>query len=254
MTILASAAQVIGCYGPDCTALSVSDVVARLGMPKSNASRLLRTMRDVGLLEAIGETKRYRPSLSLLTAVRSYFRSSTLLERANEVVAAISAEFGHTGYVSARHGGQVIGVSDHQGSNPLRVASNVGRGLPAAASATGRSLLARLSDEEVRALHADGLEIPSPNAPQSVDELIARLAEVRRTGLSTSNDESTRGVYALAVAVGDPQTGEEVSLCIVCPAATTEDTERQAIAAALLNGARAIAAMTGDTTLAASKE
>lgn len=246
MTILASAADVLRCFNADRASLSVTDLVAALGMPKSNASRLLRAMRDVGLLDAVGDTKRYRPGLAVVEAARVYLRSSTLIERADAVVAEISARCGHTGYVSVRDGASVAAVTDHPGTNALRVASNIGRRLPAAASATGRSLLARLTDEEVRALHPDGLDPPSPRAPQTVDELLERIALVRREGISRSHDEATRGADAVAVAVGDPRTGEAVSLCLVFPAAITDEAEREAIAQALKDGAAKIAALTGD--------
>ena len=54
MSILAAAAQVFRCFRHDCVSLTLTDLVAMSGMPKSNASRLLRSMRDAGLLETIG--------------------------------------------------------------------------------------------------------------------------------------------------------------------------------------------------------
>lgn len=246
MTILASAAQVLRCYGGDCTDLTVTDLVARLGMPKSNASRLLRAMRDVGLLETIGETKRFRPGLLLAEAAAVYRRASTLIERADAVVARVSAACGHTGYVTVRDGTDVAAVTDHPGTDALRVVSTIGRRLPAFASATGRSLLARLPEAEVRRLYSGGLAPPSPQSPQTLDELVERLAQIRRDGYATSFDEANRGVAALAVAVADGRTGEAVSLCIACPAATTDENQRRAIALELRAGAADIATVTGD--------
>lgn len=246
MTILASAAEVIRHLAAGGGPVSVTDLVTRLGMPRANASRLLRTMRAVGLLETVGETKRYRPSLAVLEAARAYVRSSTLVGRADEAVAAISARCGHTGYVSILEGRWVAAVTDHPGSHALRVASSIGRRLPAAATATGRSLLARLADAEVERLFAGGLEPASPRAPQSLAELLERLARVRRDGFALSEEETIRGVCGIAAAVGDPSTGEAVALCIVCPAATSEPAERAAIARELRAAALAIGRLTGD--------
>ncbi|OYU47356.1 MAG: transcriptional regulator [Rhizobiales bacterium PAR1] len=246
MTILASAAHVLRCFDSECTEVTVSDLVTRLGMPKSNASRLLRAMRAVGLLETVGASKRYRPGRLLVDLARVYRRSSTLLEHASAVVAKVSSACGHTGYVSIQDGMMVMAVTDHPGSNALRVVSTIGRRLPAFASATGRSLLARLPDGEVKRLYATGLKPPSPSAPQSVEELLERLGRIRESGIATSSDEATRGADALAVAVGDPATGEEVSLCIVLPASAVDAAERAAIGQALYEGAAEIAALTGD--------
>ena len=247
MSILASASTVLKCFSEECPEVTVSDLVRRLGMPKSNASRLLRAMRDAGLLETVGDSKRFRPSLMLLNVGRVYRRSSSLVERADAVVKQVSQECGHTGYVSKRDDAFIVAVTDHQGTNALRVVSTVGRLLPAFASATGRSLLARMSDDQVRALYPDGLPpAPSAKAPQNLDDLLERLAAIRRAGYATSYDEASRGVAAIAVAVGDRLTGEEVALCIVFPLTTSDTAEQAAITRALLEGASKIAAMGDD--------
>jgi hypothetical protein len=49
-----------------CTELTVTDLVARIGLPESNASRLSRAMRDAGLLETVWQRKRYRRGLRQL--------------------------------------------------------------------------------------------------------------------------------------------------------------------------------------------
>lgn len=242
MSILFSASQVLQAYSLERPHLTVSDLSRLLSMPKSNASRLLRAMRDAGFLETVGDSKMYRPSALVLNAGRVYQQSVPLIMRADEVVTRISEETGHTGYVSKRIGTDVAVVADHSGTNALRVVNSIGRRLAAFASATGRTLLARLDDAEIAALYPDPLDPPSPNAPQTFAELMERVAQVRRDGYAESNDEANRGVGALAVAVNDPATGEAVSLCIAYPASAITEEERARILQALLDGARAIAA------------
>lgn len=246
MSILLSAADVLRCFSVDRAHLTVTETAELLGAPKSTTSRLLRGMLDAGFLETIGVTKKYRPSALLYEAGRLYRDSSSLITRAHEIVTKVCALTGHTGYVSKRQGGEIFAVTDQPGSNALRVASSIGRRLEAFASATGRTLLARLSDDKVRQIYADPLKPPSPTAPQSVDELLARLATVRRLGFAESHDESNRGVGAIAVAVGDPETAEEVSLCISFPAAMITPAERLTIIESLRAGAAEIAAVTRD--------
>lgn len=249
MGILANAAQVLRCFEGEAGELTFTDVVRATGLPKSNASRLLRAMRDVDLLETTTDQRLYRPGPVVHAASRAKRRASPLIARADAVVARICAECGHTGYVSRREGREVMAVTDHPGTHALRVVSSIGRRLPAFASATGRSLLARLDDAEVRALHPEPFAAPSDHAPQSARELLARLRRVRRDGFATSHDEATRGVDAVAVAVGDPSRGEEASLCVVFPAAMVDAAERLRIARALHAGAQEIAALTGDDKL-----
>jgi len=251
MGVLNAAAEVLRCFGPDRLELTVTDVVALRRAPKSSTSRLLRAMRDAGLLETVGDSKRYRPGILLFELGQSYRAGSTLVARAHEVVSGIVDRVGHTGYVSVRDGLDVMGLTYVAGHNVLRVGTPVGRRLPLTASATGRTLLARLDDDKVRALFPDTLPQPSPRAPRTLDELTARLQAVRRNGFAESDGEANPGVGALAAAVGDPETDEAVSLCITYPQSTVTAVERRQIIDGLLDGARSIATIIGDTRCAA---
>jgi DNA-binding IclR family transcriptional regulator len=246
MTTLDTAAGILRCFNTTRTEITVTEAAALLSLPKSNTSRLLRAMRDAGFLETVGDSKRYRPG-PLVVGVGQLFRTaSSLIGRADAVVARIVAAVGHTGYVSIRDGGEVTGLTYHPGTNALRVATPVGRPLAAHSSATGRSLLARLSDETIRELFAGPWQPVSPTAPQSLVDLFERLVAVRRLGFAESHDEANRGVGALATAVGSPETGEAVSLCIAYPLSTVTADERDDIIARLLAGAREVAALVGD--------
>lgn len=246
MSILLSAADVFRCFSSTRHDVTVTDLVALLDMPKSNASRLLRTMRDAGLLETVGDSKRYRPSVLLHQVGHIYRFAASLIDRADAVVSRIAAEVGHTGYISVRRGADIVGVTAHPGHHALRVVTAIGDRLEAFASSTGRVLLARLPDAEIRELYPDGFAPPSPTAPQSLDELLARLAVVRRQGYAESHDEAVRGVHAISVAVGDPVSGDEVAICISFPAAIVSQQERHTIIQALGQGAAEIAALTRD--------
>jgi DNA-binding IclR family transcriptional regulator len=246
LSILLAAADVLRCFSSTRHDVTVTDLVALLDMPKSNASRLLRTMRDAGLLETVGDSKRYRPSVLLHQAGQVYRFSASLIDRADAVVARVSAEIGHTGYISVRQGTDIIGVTAHPGRHALRVVTAIGDRIAAFASSTGRALLARLPDDEIRRLYAGGFAPPSATAPQSFDELFARLAAERARGYAESEDEAVRGVGAISVAVGDPVSGDEVALCISFPAAMASAAERAAIITSLGLGAAEIAAITKD--------
>lgn len=246
MSILLAAADVLRCFSSTRHDVSVTDLVTLLGMPKSNASRLLRAMRDAGMLETVGETKRYRPSVLLHQAGQVYRFSASLVDRADAVVARVAGEVGHTGYVSVRQGSDIVGVTAHPGRHALRVVTAIGERISAFASSTGRALLARLPDDEVRRLYPSGFAPPSATAPRDLDDLLRRLAIVRAEGYAESDDEAVRSVGAISVAVGDPATGEAVALCVSFPAATATAEERDTIIRSLSAGAAAIAAVTKD--------
>lgn len=253
MAILDNAADVLRCFTPQRLELSLTEIVSLLGTPKSSTSRLLRAMREAGFLEVAPGSRRYRPGIMIFELGTTYRRASTLLARADEAVGRLSRRFGHTGYVSVLDGADVVGVAHHEGSSTLRVGTPIGRRLAAFASSTGRSLLARRTDAEVRALHPGPLHPASPHSPADITALLALLAEVRRCGFATSLEEVNPGVGALAVAVGERGSGEEVSLNLVYPLATVSASERQAMLNALQAEAQEIATLVDDPWHAARK-
>ena len=238
MSILRNAADVLKCFSKETPSLTVTEVVRRLGIPKANASRLLKSMREAGMLETIGDSFRHRPGRMLLRLTVAYRSSSPLIARASEVVGEVSKRFGHTGYISVLDGGKVTGIADFPGTNALRVVGAIGRQLEAHKSATGRSLLARMSDEQV-ATFVTGND--------DIGDLHEKLAEIRQNGVSLSSQEATPGVDAIAIAVGDPATDEAVSLCLVYPNALVSDENRDEMITALSSGATRIADELGDT-------
>jgi DNA-binding IclR family transcriptional regulator len=254
MSILLTAGSVLRCFGTDRTELTVTEVAALTGMAKSTASRVLRTMRESGLLDAVGTSKRFRPGVLLIEVGLLYRLGSTLLAAADRAVAELVEEFGHTGYLSVREGREVLGITYHQGRTLIRVGTPIGRRLPADGSATGRALLARLDDTSVRALYAPGFTPASPNSPQTLEALLESLQHVRHTGLARSHDEASAGIEGLAVAVGNPLTGEDMALCVVYPLSAASPQMRADITAALVRQARHVAMAFGDhncTALAA---
>ncbi|MFV0383247.1 IclR family transcriptional regulator [Paracoccus sp. (in: a-proteobacteria)] len=232
MSVLHKAGEVLRLFGAGCTDLTVTEVATRLSMPKANASRLLKAMREAGMLEAIGGSRRHRPGRMMLDLPAAFRRSSDLIGRCSVAIAQVNHRFGHTCYISVLEGREVTAVADFEGSNPLRVVSMIGRRLPAATTSTGRTLLARRPDAEIRALY--------PNDP-GLERLLARVAQTRAEGFAYSSDESIPGVDTLAIAVGDPATDEMVSLCIVYPHAIDTPAERHEMLAALAGAAARIA-------------
>jgi DNA-binding IclR family transcriptional regulator len=95
-------------------------------------------------------------------------------------------------------------------------------------------MLARLDDAAVRARYTAPLEPPSPNAPQTMDELLAALAVVRDKGWSMATDESLPGVESIAVCIEDPEGGEQVAICISYSAAMISANEKTRIVTSLM--------------------
>jgi DNA-binding IclR family transcriptional regulator len=232
MNSVGNVAKVLRLFTPERSVLSVTEVAQLLSLPKSSSSRLLKAMAESGLLASSGGAG-YRVGNLIFETSRRHRVNSTLAVIADEALARIAKATGHTGYIAILDGTDVLGLRMRPGSKPLRVVTAPGDRLPAFCSSTGRALLARLDDEAVRALYPAPLQPPSPNAPQTIDDLLSALALVREKGWSQATDESLPGVESLAVCVEDRESGEQVAICISYSAAMISANEKSRIATLL---------------------
>lgn len=229
MNSVDNVAKVLRLFTPDRSVLSVTEVSQLLALPKSSTSRLLKAMAETGLLAVTERGAGYSVGNLIFETSRRHRAHSTLSVIADEALARIVKATGHTGYVAMLDRTEVLGLRMRPGSKPLRVVTSPGDRLPAFCSSTGRAMLARLDDAAVRALYPALLQPPSPNAPQTIDDLLAALATVREKGWSQATDESLPGVEAIAVCVEDRESGERVAICISYSAAMISANEKSRI-------------------------
>jgi len=247
MSILEGTADVLRLMSRLKRGVTMSDVVEHLGLPKSTASRMLKQLGEFGFLERDPRTLVYHPGLLLLEVAHQVRRNSSLADHVVEALEALRGETGHTGYLSVRDAREVLVLRVLPGMHALRVMTNPGSRSPAAATSTGRALLARLPDEEVVRLYADGVLDGTLTSPQTPVELLARLAEVRQRGWAVAIDEAVSGAASVSCAVGDPQSGEAQAFCLTFPAGMATPTEVERIAALLTQHAVRIGRTVGDS-------
>lgn len=235
MTALRNTVKVLRCFTPSRPELTVTEVSTLLGMPKSNLSRLMRAMHEAGMLDASGRGRGYRLGEWLQGLGELASQTHTFHARASAAARRLSDQLGHAGYVSSLVGTHMVGLAHHAGSYPQQVGVPLGSRLPVDACATGRAMLASMSDAEVRQLLGGQVSHATDQSPRDFDDLLARLAQVREQGYAESQHEATADTCALAVAVQDPQTGERLCLCLTYPIQALSASERkQAIELLLL--------------------
>jgi DNA-binding IclR family transcriptional regulator len=250
MTVLQTAAQVFRLIADRERDVTVSDISAGLSLPKSSASRLLRQLAECGMLERDPRSKAYRPSLLMLEVAHQVRASAPLVPRMEAALRQLVHETGHTGYISVldASGAHVTVLRVQNGAHPLRVLTQPGHRLPAFATSTGRALLARLSDDAVRARYAQGIgAVASQRAPRSVDALLEELRRVREQGWAMAVDEALQGVGSISSSVREPETGDAYAFCLSFPAALAGRSLIDTLTARLVGEARSIGRAAGDS-------
>ena len=193
--------QALDVLAEDDGGLGVVDVARRLGVDKSQASRMLRVLADQGLAERDPASRVYRlgPRVFAYAAVVSERR---LLRIAPPVLERLVQETGERAHLSALDGTAVLTLLSHSPPHAVQAAGWTGRSVPAYCTAAGRALLLDHEPARLRALFEDvELQPRGPNAVATVEELHARVQEAAERGYAVADEELEPGLVAVAAPV-----------------------------------------------------
>lgn len=179
--------------------MTLTEVAVAASLPKSSALNLLVT------LEATGMVRRSHGGWVLgykaLELGQSVLATTDLVSEFRRLVAFQPTLRGDTTLLAVLDGMDVLYLARHDGQAQVRLASDVGRRLPAVVTGLGKAMLASLPEEELERRLATVTELPRPTrrSHRTVDELRNDLRQVRTKGFAVDLEENTIGVTCFAV-------------------------------------------------------
>ncbi|TNC26548.1 IclR family transcriptional regulator [Amycolatopsis alkalitolerans] len=204
--------------------LSLSDLHAKTGFPRSSLHGLLRTLYEAGWLEADPGTARYRLGVRALICGTAYLDRDPAIPYATEALEAVRERTGFTAHYARRDGAQVVYLETRESRHSTHLVSRVGRTLPAHATALGKALLAELTQAEIGALFPAGLPALTPRTITSLDGLLAECEATRQRGFAAEVEEGSPGVRCVAAVVPYRIPGTDAMSCSI-PVGEVTDAE-----------------------------
>ncbi|HTZ02437.1 MAG TPA: IclR family transcriptional regulator [Xanthobacteraceae bacterium] len=188
---------VAGCSEPP----SFSQLLGRLGIPRSSLFHLLTNLLSRNFLERDPQTERYRLGREVAAIARKVQRPS-LRDRIAPLLDALSAEVSETCGFYVRAGGTVEVVASAISTQALTYTMKVGMTAPLYAVSGGKIALAELGAREFdRYLAGADFAPVTPRTIRSKAALKKEIQKVRATGFAYSHEEFTLGITAIATAV-----------------------------------------------------
>jgi DNA-binding IclR family transcriptional regulator len=184
-----------------------SELARRLGLPKSSIANICAALADAGLARRVGTGFALGRKLAELGG--AYLASVDQIQEFYDVCHELEAGSDETIQLAVLDGIEMTYLARHDGRQPVRLTSQIGRRLPASVTATGKAALASLDvDEVVRRF--EGVELPTltRRSLPNVEALLADLDVVRRRGYSMDDEETVEGVVCFGVAIPGRQPGE----------------------------------------------
>jgi IclR family KDG regulon transcriptional repressor len=228
MSSLDSAIRILRSLSAQKPTLRVSDVSAELDLPKSTASRLLKTLSDGGLLERLEGSRQYSAGPLLLQLGGLYVSTHSVLDLVDRVLAELVESFSFTGYAGILDALDVVVLRQWQGSHPLRLVLDVGSRVPALHTAMGVALLADRDDAQIAAMLG-------PSAP------FERIGQCRRKGWVEVPCPTVPGITAIGAVIKSADRGQpSIGISMSFPDHAADRRLRGEMAAKLVEAVREI--------------
>jgi len=230
--------------------LELASIADQLNMPRSAAHRLLVDLVRTGYVRQPRELGSYMLTTKLVSLGLSFLSVSGIVDFSQPLLDRLAEISGELVRLSVVDGERLTWVARAQGARQgLRYDPDMGSDARLSCSASGLAWMAALDDEQALALASrQGLGRPKeygPNAPRTLQEMLARVHAARERGYSTTVDTYTLGLSAMAAPVrlaGQPPIGV---ITIAGPSARFTEARMDALAPELLAIAEQMAAASG---------
>lgn len=136
----------------------LGQVAERLGVHKSTALRLLRTLHEHGLVYR-QQDQRYRLGARLFALAQEAVENLDVREIAHAHLVELNANCGHTVHLAVYEENEVLYIDKVESRYPVRMYSRIGKPVAITVAAVAKLLLADLSEAERRAI-AEKLDYP----------------------------------------------------------------------------------------------
>jgi IclR family transcriptional regulator, KDG regulon repressor len=218
----------------------ISALAEKTGYTKSNVHRLLQTLCQLGWVRQIDRTD-YRLSLKLWEIAQDWLLRFDLPRVAAPSLAKLAAATEETVHLAVLERGDVVFIATIETSKPVRIYVPKGSRAPAYCTATGKAILAFLSDSDLGVVQ------------ESLDGGAARrlsieLERTRKRGYAINNAEWQDGVNGVAAPVFMGASNTVIaSVGVFGPAIRVNPTVIRRIGPDIRSAANAISRAIGDT-------
>ncbi|MHB9859424.1 IclR family transcriptional regulator [Streptomyces sp. YIM S03343] len=215
-------------------------VAGHLGVHKSTALRILRTLHEHGLVYRQSD-QRYRLGVRLFALAQEAVENLDVREIAHPHLERLGAECGHTVHLAVYEDGEVLYVDKVDSRHPVRMYSRIGSPLAITVAAVAKVLLADLPEAERRTV-AERLDYPrhTPRSTPDAAAFLTELAAVREQGWAVDLGGHEKSVNCVAAPVRGADGRVVAAISVSAPSAAVGTADLLALLPTLRRTAEAV--------------
>jgi DNA-binding IclR family transcriptional regulator len=221
--------------------LTNSEISHKLGIPKSSASYILRTLERRGYLRRSAETARYQLGLKILSLGGDVRANLDLAEVAQPFMRALQERIHLTIHLAVLDQGEAVYIEKVEAPGFFKVNTWVGRRMFLHSTSVGKVLLAWLPKAEVETLmRQQGMKKRTPRTITTVAKLLADLERVKEQGYAVDDEENSVGARCAGAPIFDGEGNVSAALGVSGTLTQMDEASLPKIVEALKDAARRI--------------
>lgn len=184
--------------------MTISELVAATGLPKSTIHRILATFTSRHYVEKNEETSVYSLGYKFVELASLYLNKIVLKTEAEPIMHTLSQIFHATTFLGVLENNEVMYLHKTDQRNSLRLYTSIGKREPLYCTALGKVLLAAMPVKQFEHIARQlSYEPYTPSSITNYEDLAREIALVRKRGYATDYGEHTRDSSCLAVPIYD---------------------------------------------------
>ena len=201
---------------------TITEIAVSIHLAKSSVSNLLVTLEAAGMVRR--SASGWVLGFKVLELGQAVLASTDLVAEFRRVVSGLPYLRADTTLLAVLDGIDVLYLARHDGQQQVRLASDIGRRLPAVVTSLGKAMLASLPDDELdrRLAMVDVMPRPTRRSHRTVDDLRKDLMAIRARGYAIDSEENTIGVTCFGVALETEYQPTAVSTTLLTQSISTE--------------------------------
>jgi DNA-binding IclR family transcriptional regulator len=225
--VIARAASILRALEDEAAGLSLGQIAQRVKLARSTVQRIVAALAAEKFLIAASPNGRVRLGPTILRLAAS--ARMDFVATVGPFLAKLSNELEETVDLAVVKHDHLVFVDQVMGSQRLRAVSAVGETFPLHCTANGKAYLAGLDAGAIERLIGTSYESRTPRTMTRLNDLLADLKTVRKTGIAIDREEHTRGICAAGIVTRDPL-GNILAISVPVPAQRFYDNQRHIVA------------------------
>ena len=199
-------------------ALKPNEIAAQIGAPRSSVYELVNLLLRNGILEFTGGEGRVYLGRKLYFFGAAYENHFDFTRECEAALERLADETRETAQFCMLDGNKYTVVRMREGARPFRISADIGQSVPITWTASGRLLVAHMTDEEILAfIPPEDFRLPNGEWLEPAT-FLAQARQAWRDGFFTFNSIVDSFTHCFAVPVMD-EGHAAATLCLVAPRA-----------------------------------